>query len=106
MISTMSKFVMPNNFPRRVWDFGLKHAAKVIHMITSVKLNGRTPIEAVMGEIPDILDYVYFDFYNLVWYHTRKHPSVSKDHRSLGRCVVVALKVGSNMAYRIIPISI
>ena len=38
-----------NNFPRRVWEIGLKRAAKFIQMITSVKLNGRTPIEAVMG---------------------------------------------------------
>ena len=73
--------MVSNNFPRRVWDFGTNHAPKVIHMITSVKLNGRTPIEAVMGEIPDILDYVYFDFYNLVWYHTGNHPRVIKDHQ-------------------------
>ena len=36
-------------------------------MIPSEKLNGRTPIEKVTGEIPDILEYVDFDFYDLVW---------------------------------------
>ena len=53
-------------FPRRVWDFGLKHAEKVIQMIPSVKLNGRTPIEAVTGETLNISEYLDFDFYDLV----------------------------------------
>ena len=58
--------MVSKNCPRRVWDFGLKHAAKVMQMIPSAKLNGRTPIEAVTGETPDMLEYVDFDFYDLV----------------------------------------
>ena len=58
--------MVSNNTPRRVWDFGIKHAAKFISMITSVKLNGRTPVEAVMGETPGILEYIYFYLYDLV----------------------------------------
>ena len=54
--------MVSNNCPRRVWEFGLKHTAKVIHMIPSEKLN---PIEAVMGETPDILEYVDFGF--MIW---------------------------------------
>ena len=72
--------MVSKNCPLRVWKFGLKHAAKVIHMIPSVKLNGRTDIEALTGETPYISEYVDFDFYDLVWYHTRKNPSLSKDH--------------------------
>ena len=68
-------------------------------MILSAKLNGRTHIEAVTGETPDILEYVGFDFYDLVWYHTGKYPRVSKEHRELGRWKGVAHKIGSNMSY-------
>ena len=53
-------------------------------MITSIKLNGITPIESVMGETLDILEYIDFDFYDLVWYHTGKHPRVINEHRALG----------------------
>ena len=77
--------MVSNNFPKRVWDFGLKHAAKVVYMIPSVKLNCRINIEAVMGETLDISEYLDFNFYDLVWYHTGNHPSVSKEHRELVR---------------------
>ena len=46
--------MVSKNFPRRVRDFGLKHSAKVIKIITPAKLNIRTPIEEVMRETPDI----------------------------------------------------
>ena len=95
---------MSKNFPRRVWDFGIKYAAKFIHIIPSAKLNGRTPIEAVTEEKPDILEYVDFDFYYLVWYHTGKDPIVSKEHGALGRWMGVARRLVSDMLYWIIPI--
>ena len=72
--------MVSKNFPRRVWDFDLKNSAKVIKMIPLAKLIDRTPIEAVTGETPDILEYVYFDFYYLVWYCTGKHLRMSKCH--------------------------
>ena len=97
--------MMSNNFPRRLGYFGIKHAAKFIQMIPSAKLNGRTPIEAVTGETPDILEYVGFDLYDLVWYHTRKHPRLSKEHQALGRWMGLAPRVGSDVPYWIMPIS-
>ena len=72
--------MVSNNFSRRVWDFGIKHAAKFMQMIPSAKLNGRTPIESVTGEMPYISEYVDFDFYDLVWYHTGKNSRVNKYH--------------------------
>ena len=74
-------------------------------MIPSEKLNSRTPIEAVTGETPDILEYVDFYFYDLMWYHTGDHICVSKDHRALGKWMGVARRVGSDMSYWIMPIS-
>ena len=68
--------MVSKNYPRRVWEFGIKHATKVIQMIPSAKLNGRTPIEAVTGVTPYISEYADFDFYDLMWYHTGKNPSM------------------------------
>ena len=53
-------------------------------MITSEKLKDRNTIEAVAGETPNTSEYVDFDLYDLVWYHTGNHPRVSKDSQSLG----------------------
>ena len=89
---------------KRVWDFGLKRATKVIQMIPSEKLNGRTPIEKVIGETPDISEYVDFDFYDLVWYHTGKYPRVRKDHLALGQWMGVTRRVGKDMSYWVMPI--
>ena len=74
-------------------------------MILSEKLNGRTPIEAVTGETPDISEYVDFDFYDLVCYHTGHHPNVSKDYQTLGLWMRVVRMVGSDMSYWIMSIS-
>ena len=64
--------MVSNHFPRRVWDFVIKHSTNIINIIPSEKLNVRTPIEAVTRETTDISEYVDFDIYDLVRYHTRK----------------------------------
>ena len=75
-------------------------------MITSAKLNIRTSIEVVTVETPDISEYVDFYFYDLVWYYTGNHPSVRRYHQEIGRWMIVARRVGSDMSYWIIPISV
>ena len=96
--------MVSKHFPRKVWGFGLKHAAKVIHMIPSAKMNGRTPNEEVTGETSDISYYVDFDLCDLVWCHKVKHTRVSKETQVLGQWVVVARKICRNMSDFIIPI--
>ena len=76
-----------------------------MQMITSAKLNGRRLIEEVTGEIPDISEYVDFDFYYIVWYHTGMYPTVSKEHQALGRRMGVAHRIVRDMPYWIMPIS-
>ena len=72
--------MVSKNFSGRVWYFGIKNTAKIIHKIPTEKLNGRTPIEAGTGEKTDISEYVDYDFYDLVWYQTGKHPRTIKEN--------------------------
>jgi hypothetical protein len=44
--------------------------------------NGRTGYEQVTGNSPDILEWLDFDFYEMVWYYDRKHPDMTDDDRS------------------------
>ena len=88
-----------NNVPRQLRDYGIRHAAKLGQLIPRQKLDYRTPLEQVSGRTPDISEYLDFDFYDLVWYFPEKHPSISKENRSLARWIGVAHRVGSGMCY-------
>ena len=55
--------------------------------------------------MPDISEYCDFDFYDLVWYHTGVHPSISEENRELGHWLGVSHRVGSEMCYWIMTAS-
>ena len=63
--------------------------------------NGRTPIEIVTGETPDISEYADFRFY--VWVLYRSNAGLGEE--SLGQWLGVSHKVGQLMSYWILTIS-
>ena len=91
------------NVPKRLWDFGIKHAAHVIQVLPSKSLNNRTPHEVVHGHTPDISELVDFDFYDLVWVYDTKHPGVGDEDKILCPWLGVAHDVGSDMCYWVMP---
>lgn len=91
------------NVPKRLWDFGIRHAAHVMQVLPSRSLNNRTPYEVVHGHTPDISELVDFDFYDLVWVYDKKHPGVSEEDKILCRWLGVAHDVGSDMCYWVMP---
>ena len=90
------------NVPPRLWDWGAKHAAKLMQFLPRPDLDMRTGFEEVTGQTPDISEYLDFEFYDLVWYYKEKHPSVDQESRALGRWLGVAHRVGSDMCYWIL----
>ena len=94
-----------SNVPKRLWDYGIKHAARIGHFIPKQRPEGRTPLEAVTGDTPDISEYLDFDFYDLVWYHPHTHPSISTDSGELARWIGVAHRVESDMYYWLLLVS-
>ena len=92
------------NVPKRLWDFGLKHTAKIMQLLPRNPSN-RTGYEMVTGKTPDISEFCDFDFWDLVWYFPGTHPSVSAADRCLGRWAGVSHNIGSDMCYWIIPVS-
>ncbi len=83
--------------PKRLWDYGIKWVCEVMRMTTnsSRTLQGRTPLEEVIGETPDILKYLNYGFYDYVWFI--ENPGYSE--RSFGRWLGVSHCVGSQMCY-------
>ena len=90
--------------PRWLWCFGLEHQARLMHFI----LRGRhehSGYEMITDNTPNILEYLDFDFYDLVWYWRQPHPSLSEHDRDLARWMGIAQRVGSDMCYWLMPVS-
>ena len=89
------------NVPRRLWDYGLVYEAEIISRISRGP-EGRTGIETITGDTPDISEWLDFDFYDLVWYWDAPHLAITEDNPRLGRWLGVAHRVGSDMCYWVI----
>ena len=67
--------------------------------------NGRTRIEEVTGNTPDISEWLDFDFYDRVWWMDTKKPSTTNDNVTLGRWLGISHKIGSDMCYWVLTVS-
>ena len=90
--------------PKRLWDYGLVHQAGVLSR-TSRGKTGRTGIEEVTGQTPDISEWLDFDFYDRVWWLDTKKPSTTDENVTLGRWLGILHKVGSDMCYWVLTVS-
>lgn len=86
------------NIPRRLWDYGIIHLAK-IRTLTARGDAGRTPYEEITGETPDISEYVDFQFYDWVWYWDLPGDM---DNPKIGRWLGVSHRIGSSMCYYVL----
>ena len=92
------------NVPKRLWDYGLVHQAGVLNRIARGK-TGRTGIEEVTGQTPDISEWLDFDFYDRVWWLDTKKPGTTDDNVTLGRWLGISHKVGTDMCYWVLTVS-
>ena len=91
------RVMVRKNVPRVLWDFGAKWVSTTMRLTASHagKLQGRTPIERVTGETPDISENLDFGFYDLVWY--RENAGLGEE--KIGRWLGVSTNYGSQMSY-------
>ena len=91
---------MRRRVPRRLWDYGFVWVCDISRITASEagNLRGRTALEELTGETPDISEYLDFGFYDWVWYH----ENAGLGERQLGRWLGVSHKVGSLMSYWIL----
>ena len=62
--------------PKRLWDYSIVWVCETMPLTanSSFQLKGRTPLELVTGETPDISEYLDFSFYDWIWY--RDNPGL------------------------------
>jgi len=83
--------------PKRLWDYGIVWVCEIMSMTanSTFSLDGRTPIEEITGETPDISEYLDFSFYDWIWF--KENAGVGDN--SCGRWLGVSHKVGNLMSY-------
>ena len=86
--------------PKRLWDYGIVWVSEVMSLTanSTFALDGRTPMEQITGETPDISEYLDFSFYDWVWY--RDNAGVGDN--MFGRWLGVSHRVGNLMSYWIL----
>jgi len=91
------RMMVAKRVPRRLWDYGYRHACKIMQHTASYsgRLKGKTPIEYVTGEKPDIGELLDFGFYDLCWY--RENAGLGETQ--LGRWLGVSHRIGPLMSY-------
>jgi hypothetical protein len=62
---------------------------------SSFALEGRTPLEQLMGETPDISEYLDFGFYDWKWYK----DNTGVGDNMFGRWLGASHRVGNLMSY-------
>ena len=85
----------------RLWDFLTTYICETGNVTanSSKYAKGRTPMESISGDTPDISEYMDFSFYDLVTY--KSNPGVHSPE--IGRWLGVLHRVGPEMAYWILP---
>ena len=67
--------------------------------------NGRTGIEEVTGNTPDISEWLGFDFYGRVRWIDTKKPATTDDNVALRRWLGISHRIGSYMCYWVLTVS-
>ena len=88
-------------FPRSLWCYGIPYVAKIMQLTASftAKLQGIASLEALIGETPDISQYLDFGLYDRVWFK----EDAGLGETALGRFLGVSNQFGSLMSYWILP---
>ena len=86
--------------PKKMWDFGLNYTSHIHSFTAHSNLDNRTPCEILTGEMPDMSNYLYFDFYQWIKYY--EPASFPSGCEKLGHSLGPVHDVGQAVCYWII----
>lgn len=87
--------------PRRFWDLALIYHAELLSLIVR-RRDGRTGVEVVTGETPDISAWLDFDFYCPVFYIHEYGNQITRSNAQIGRWLGVAHNITGKLCYYIL----
>ena len=94
---------MQRTYPKQLWDYCSCHTVEIrSRMAQSLpKAKGRTPLETLTGNTPDISEYTDFAWYDWCWY-LDTDADFSEGPRKMARWLGVAHCIGQALCYYII----
>jgi len=87
-----------HKIPKKLWDFHARWEAEILSRTVRSEC-GRTGMEIITGETPDISEWTDFGFYDYVWFW---YQPGKDDNPMLGRWLGVANRTGGHMCYWVI----
>ena len=90
--------------PKHLWGYSIVHPSGILSSIAHDK-TGYTGIEEVVGQTPEIYEWLDFDFYDCVLILDNKHTSTTDNIIILERWLGISHKIGSNMCYLLLTVS-
>jgi hypothetical protein len=93
--------MLKKKVPPRLWDYGFTWVCEIENVCANLSIyaDGRTPLEIITGETPDISEYLDFEFYD--WVLFRSNAGLGEIE--LARWLGVSHKVGRLMSFWILP---
>ena len=93
--------MLKKKVPTRLWDYGFTWVCETDNICANMSkyAEGRTPLEIITGETPDISEYLDFDFYDWVLYRSNAGLGEVEVAKWLG----VSHRVGRLMSYWLLP---
>ena len=95
------RIMLKKKVPARLWDYGFTWVCEIENVSANLSkyAEGRTPIEIITGDTPDISEYLDFEFYD--WVLFRSNAGLGEVE--LGRWLGVSHRVGRMMSYWLLP---
>ena len=95
------RIMLKQKVPARLWDYGFSWVCETENVCANLSkyAEGRTPIEIITGDTPDISEYLDFEFYDWVMYRS----NAGLGEVELGRWLGVSHRVGRMMSYWVLP---
>jgi len=86
------------NVPKWLWDYGLVWVSEINNQMAQGPQEC-TPYEHIMGNTPNISEWLDFNFYDWCWFWNTPAHELMEDKSDLGWVLGVAHWIGSNMCY-------
>ncbi len=98
----MMQFMSATRTPEFLWDYYAQYAAEIISLTASFlyTLHGRTPLEMVTRQTPDISEYLDFTWYEPLWHF--EEAGFPDECHITGFWLGVAHRVGQALCYWIL----
>jgi hypothetical protein len=98
----VNKILDHTGAPEELWFLSTEYGVYLLNRTSLSALNGKTAIEVMTGETPDISNLLMFEFFEPVYYYDPSVPFQASKQECLCHFVGIAKIVGDTMIFRVL----